>query len=36
MKKYNIKNYIRYIEDLKENMPIEKSLKDYTEHELIV
>ena len=36
MKKYNIKNYIRYIEDLKENMPSEKALKEYTREELIV
>jgi len=36
MKKYNIKNYIRYTEDLKDSMPIYKSLKDYTREELII
>ena len=36
MKKYNIKNYIRYKEDLKKSMPIDKAFEDYTRDELIV
>ena len=29
MKKYNIQNYIRYKEDLKESIPIDKLYKEY-------
>tara|TARA_R100001163_G_C5036794_1_gene175778 strand:- start:437 stop:1192 length:756 start_codon:yes stop_codon:yes gene_type:complete len=36
MKKYNIKNYIRYKEDLKTSMPKNKPYKDYTRKELII
>ena len=36
MKKYNIKNYIRYQEDLKASMPDEKLYEDYTRKELII
>tara|TARA_R110002049_G_scaffold178530_1_gene345719 strand:- start:16 stop:771 length:756 start_codon:yes stop_codon:yes gene_type:complete len=36
MKKYNVKNYIRYKEDLKECMPDDKPYKDYTRKELII
>tara|TARA_R110002167_G_scaffold315729_1_gene521281 strand:- start:54 stop:812 length:759 start_codon:yes stop_codon:yes gene_type:complete len=36
MKKYNIKNYIRYKEDLKASMPDEKLYEDYTRKELII
>lgn len=36
MKKYNIKNYIRYKEDVKECMPDDKPYKDYTRDELII
>lgn len=37
MKKYNIQNYVRYKEDLKESMPPNKSeYKDYSRNELIV
>ena len=36
MKKYNIKNYIRYKEDLKQNMPVNKPYSFYTRDELIV
>ena len=36
MKKYNIKNYIRYKEDLKKSMPIDKAFEDYTRDELII
>ena len=35
MKKYNIANYIRYKEDIKENMPKDKLYEDYTRDELI-
>jgi len=35
MKKYNIKNYIRYKEDVKECMPDEKPYVEYTRTELI-
>ena len=35
MKKYNIKNYIRYKEDVKECMPDEKPYIEYTRTELI-
>ncbi len=35
MKKYNIKNYIRYKEDLKSSMPEEKPYDQYTRDELI-
>ena len=36
MKKYNIQNYIRYKEDLKQSMPKEKAFEDYTRNELII
>jgi DNA-directed RNA polymerase specialized sigma subunit len=36
MKKYNIKNYIRYKEDLKSSMPEEKFYDYYTRDELII
>ena len=36
MKKYNIKNYIRYKEDIKKSMPINKPYSFYTRNELVV
>ena len=36
MKKYNIKNYIRYKEDIKASMPDNKPYNQYTRDELIV
>ena len=36
MKKYNIKNYVRYKEDLKVSMPIDKPYSFYTRDELII
>jgi RNA polymerase sigma factor (sigma-70 family) len=36
MKKYNVKNYIRYKEDLKLSMPMDKPYAFYTRTELIV
>ena len=36
MKKYNVKNYIRYKEDLKVSMPVDKPYEFYTREELIV
>jgi len=36
MKKYNVANYIRYKEDLKTSMPVDKPYKDYTRNELII
>ena len=36
MKKYNVQNYIRYKEDLKKSMPIEKLYDYYTRDEMIV
>ena len=36
MKKYNIQNYIRYKEDLKRSMPIDKTYSEYTRDELII
>jgi RNA polymerase sigma factor (sigma-70 family) len=36
MKKYNIKNYIRYKEDLKQSMSVNKPYSFYTRNELIV
>lgn len=36
MKKYNIKNYVRYKEDLKRSMPIDEFYKDYNRDELII
>ena len=36
MKKYNIANYIRYIEDVKSSMPEEKLYQDYNREELII
>jgi len=36
MKKYNIKNYIRYKEDIKSSMPVDKFYDYYTRDELII
>ena len=36
MKKYNVKNYVRYKEDLKQSMPNAKPYAFYTRSELIV
>jgi RNA polymerase sigma factor (sigma-70 family) len=36
MKKYNVKNYIRYKEDLKQSMPINKPYSFYSRNELII
>ena len=36
MKKYNIQNYIRYKEDLKISMPIDKPFNNYTRNEMII
>ena len=36
MKKYNVKNYIRYKEDLKASMPVDKPYAFYTRTELII
>ena len=36
MKKYNVKNYIRYKEDLKTSMPPKKIWPEYTRDELII
>ena len=36
MKKYNVKNYIRYKEDVKACMPDDKPYNEYTRKELII
>ena len=36
MKKYNVKNYIRYKEDVKASMPEDKPYDQYTRNELII
>ena len=36
MKKYNVKNYIRYKEDVKESQPEGKFYDEYTRGELII
>ena len=36
MKKYNVKNYIRYKEDLKASMPIDKPYAFYNRNELVI
>ena len=36
MKKYNIQNYVRYKEDLKRSIPIDKTYSEYTRDELII
>ena len=36
MKKYNVKNYVRYNEDLKVSMPVDKPYSFYTRDELII
>jgi RNA polymerase sigma factor (sigma-70 family) len=36
LKKYNIQNYVRYKEDLKRSMPIDKAYSKYTRDELII
>ena len=36
MKKYNVKNYVRYKEDVKASMPEDKFYNYYTRNELII
>jgi len=36
MKKYNVKNYIRYKEDVKQSQPVGKFYDEYTRNELII
>ena len=36
MKKYNVQNYVRYKEDLRDCMPEQKAYNEYTRNELIV
>ena len=36
MKKYNVQNYVRYKEDLKQSMPVDKPYSFYTRDELII
>tara|TARA_R100001591_G_scaffold104392_1_gene112037 strand:- start:7 stop:756 length:750 start_codon:yes stop_codon:yes gene_type:complete len=36
MKKYNVKNYIRYKEDLKASMPVDKPYAFYNRNELVI
>jgi RNA polymerase sigma factor (sigma-70 family) len=36
MKKYNVQNYIRYKEDLKKSMPLEKPYNSYTRDDLVI
>ena len=36
MKKYNVKNYIRYKEDLKASMPVDKQYSFYNRDELVI
>ena len=36
MKKYNVKNYIRYKTDLRDSMPISKAYEDYSRNDLII
>ena len=36
MKKYNVKNYIRYKEDVKQSQPVGKFYDEYTREELII
>jgi RNA polymerase sigma factor (sigma-70 family) len=36
MKKYNVKNYIRYKTDLRDSMPKQKEFENYTRDELII
>ena len=36
MKSYNVTNYVRYKEDLKQSMPEDKPYKEYTRDELII
>ena len=36
MKKYNIQNYVRYKEDLKQSMPLNKPYSFYTRDELVI
>ena len=36
MKKYNVKNYIRYKTDLRESMPRQKEFERYTRDQLII
>ena len=36
MRKYNVQNYIRYKEDLKQSMPVHKFYHEYSRNELVV
>ena len=36
MKKYNVQNYVRYKEDLKKSMPLDKEYSKYNRNELII
>ena len=36
MKKYNISNYVRYKEDIKKSMPVEKFYDYYTRDEMVI
>mgnify|MGYP000102325309 CR=1 FL=1 len=36
MKKYNIQNYVRYKDDVKRSMPVDKPYVEYNRNELIV
>ena len=36
MKKYNVQNYVRYKEDVKQSMPIDKPYSFYNREELII
>ena len=36
MKKYNIQNYVRYKEDLKKSMPIDKVYSEHSRDDLII
>jgi RNA polymerase sigma factor (sigma-70 family) len=36
MKKYNVQNYVRYKEDLKQSMPVDKPYSFYTRDELVI
>ena len=36
MKKYNVQNYVRYKEDLKQSMPADKPYSFYNRNELVI
>ena len=36
MKKYNVKNYVRYKDDLKRSMPKDKPYNEYSRNEMII